>query len=116
MPIVDVEIVGARSLGGLAQEIADDVGDAFGASAGKVWVRLRALEAGNYAENRTQAPMPVFVSVLASAPPEGEALEALVGRITQAVARRTGRAADLVHVVFEPAARGRIAFGGRLVK
>ena len=116
MPIVDVEIVAGATAPGLAQQIADDVGDVFGAAAGKVWVRLRTLDGDSYAENRVAAPQPVFVRVLASAPPEGEARRQILSGITAAVARRTGRPPENVHVLFEPAAKGRIAFGGRLVE
>ena len=47
-------------------------------------------------------------------PPEGEALASRVARIAECVARITGRPADTVHVILEPALRGRIAFGGKL--
>ena len=116
MPIVDVEIVGGGEETGLAQALADDVGHVFEAQPGRVWVRLRSLEASRYAENGAAAPRPVFVCVLAFAPPEGEAMDDLVARLTEAVARRTGRPPENVHVLFEPAARGRVAFGGRLVR
>ena len=116
MPIIDVEIVEGAPAAGLAQQIADDVGDVFGVAPGKVWVRLRTLEADSYAENRAEAPRPVFVRVLASAPPEGETRTRVLSGITVAVARRTGRPPENVHVLFEPAAKGRIAFGGRLVE
>ena len=116
MPIVDVEIVDGTPAPGLAQQIADDVGEVFGAAAGKVGVRLRTLDAGSYAENRAAAPRPVFVRVRASAPPEGEMRQRVLSGITAAVARRTGRPPENVHVLFEPAAKGRIAFGGRPVE
>ena len=116
MPILDVEIVGGTPAAGLAQQIADDAGEVLGAAAGKVWVRVRTLGTESYAENRAEAPRPVFVRVLASAPPEGEARKSAVAGITAAVAKRTGRPPENVHVLFEPAAKGRIAFGGRLVE
>lgn len=119
MPIIDIEIVsrpGEDPAPPLAQPLADALGDAFGADAGKVWVRLRELPAAHYAENRAPAPAPVFVTVTASAPPEGEALRERIAQVTAAVARLTRRPAANVHVEFLPAARGRIAFGGRLVE
>jgi phenylpyruvate tautomerase PptA (4-oxalocrotonate tautomerase family) len=119
MPILDIEIVSAAPdaiAPGLAQALADELGDAFGAEAGKVWVRLRALPAAHYAENNATAPAPVFVTVLASAPPAGKQLQERIESITSIVAVHLERSRENVHVVFEPAARGRIAFGGRLVE
>ena len=117
MPIIDIELVGAGELpAGLAQLLADALGDAFEAEPGKIWVRIRPLSSANYAENLAEAPEPAFVTVLASAPPGGEALRRRIDDITRIVAAHTHRSPDLVHVLFEPAARGRIAFGGRLVE
>lgn len=119
MPIIDIELVSATrapAAPGVAQVLADALGDAFEVEAGKVWVRMRALPAANYAENRTNALEPAFVTILASEPPTGEALRRRVAQVTEIVARHTHRPPELVHVLFEPAARGRIAFGGRLVE
>lgn len=119
MPIIDIELVSASGdvgAPGVAQGLADALGDAFEVEAAKVWVRLRTLSSANYAENRAKPPEPAFVTVIAGTPPTGEALRQRVAQITQIVARHTHRPPELVHVLFEPAARGRIAFGGRLVE
>ena len=119
MPIIDIELVepaGTLSEAGLAQALADALGEAFGVAPGKIWTRIRSLPAANYAENHLSAPNPVFVTVLASAPPDGEELRKRIAQTTEIVARLTRRPADNVHVLFEPAAKGRIAFGGRLVE
>ena len=116
MPIIDIEIVEAAIDPRTTQALADALGQAFAAAPGKVWVRTRILPAGQYAENGTQAPAPVFVTVTASAPPEGAQLRERIGQIVEVVARLTHRPAENVHVEFAPAARGRIAFGGRLVE
>ena len=119
MPIIDIELVtttAASPDAAVTCALANELGDAFEAAPGKVWVRVRTLSSANYAENRVNAPEPVFVTVLASAPPEGEVLRRRVAAITEIVARFTHRERGHVHVLFEPAARGRIAFGGRLVE
>ena len=117
MPIVDIDIVDGTLTKKTTQALADAVGQAFGAAPGKVWVRSRILPATGYAENGAQpAPRPVFVTVTASAPPQGDELKAVIGRIVADVARLTNRPRDNVHVEFAPAAKGRIAFGGRLVE
>lgn len=121
MPIFDIEIAtrhGETLAPGLAGDLADALGAATGAAPGKVWVRLRALAPGAYAENHVgvDQPFPVFVALTASAPPEGEPLDRFVGEVTGAVARLTGRSPEFVHVLVHPAAKGRIAFGGKVVR
>ena len=121
MPIFDLG-VGRRAAGGvgpgLASRLADALGQALGAARGKVWVRLRTLAPEAYAENGEGdgRASPVFVTMTASAPPEGDALDRLVAQVTQAVAGQAGRPAENVHVVLQPAAKGRIAFGGKVVR
>jgi phenylpyruvate tautomerase PptA (4-oxalocrotonate tautomerase family) len=119
MPILDIEIVSDRQeriLGHITQALADELAQAFGAAPGKLWVKVRTLPREQYAENGGAAPMPVFVTVTASAPPAGDDLRARIGQITDAVARITRRPRECVHVEFLPPARGRIAFGGKLVE
>jgi phenylpyruvate tautomerase PptA (4-oxalocrotonate tautomerase family) len=116
MPIVDVELVGAPAADGLAQRLADEIGVALASPPGKTWVRVHTLSSARYAENGGNAPQPVFVTILSSAPPEGEVLDQRLARVTGIVARLTERDPHHVHVLYEPSARGRIAFGGRLVK
>jgi phenylpyruvate tautomerase PptA (4-oxalocrotonate tautomerase family) len=121
MPILDIEVVARKDEvlpAALARNLADSLGRAFDAAPGKIWVRLRTLADANYAENAVgeERPFPVFVSLTASAPPEGEELEVRIAQVTEIVARLTDRPPANVHVLVEPAARGRIAFGGRLVK
>ena len=115
MPILDVDIVGAADLD-LAQKIADAAGQVFHTPAGETWVRLRSPDA--YAESGGTLPegvRPVFVSVLKAQPPTGEALALEVSALTEAVAHACGRPPENVHVLYEPAAQGRLAFGGSLV-
>jgi phenylpyruvate tautomerase PptA (4-oxalocrotonate tautomerase family) len=120
MPIFDIEIVTRRGetvAPELAANLSDALGAVLGAAPGKVWVKLRLLGPGSYAENLSgeDRPHPVFVTLTASAPPEGERLEQVARQVTQAVARVAGRPPENVHVLVQPAVRGRIAFGGNLV-
>lgn len=116
MPIVDIEIVAGTIDARATQDLADGIGRAFEAEPGKVWLRVRELSGKHYAENDTAALHPVFVSVIASAPPEGATLKTRINQIVDVVARHTGRPRENIHVEFAPAARGRIAFGGKLVE
>jgi phenylpyruvate tautomerase PptA (4-oxalocrotonate tautomerase family) len=121
MPIIDVEIVtrpGEVLAPSLAGTLADAIGAVLGAAPGKVWVRLRPLPPEGYAENRCgeDRPCPVFVTLTASAPPEEGRLDLVVRQVTEAVARHADRPGENVHVLVQPAAKGRIAFGGELVR
>ena len=121
MPIVDIEIVGDVNAAppALAQALADAAGRIFGSPPGTTWVRVRALAAAAYAENDVAVAAdarPVFVTVIKRQPPSGPALAGEIGALTRLVAQAVGRAAEHVHVSYEPAAAGRIAFGGVVVE
>ena len=118
MPIIDVEIVGQESVGGdLAARLADMAGQVFGGPPASTWVRVRSLPQENYAENGTTSPAgwrSVFVTVRKAQRPTGPALRAEVRALTEGVARVCGRPVENVHILYEPDAQGRIAFGGTL--
>ncbi|CAG0949424.1 hypothetical protein BURK2_00102 [Burkholderiales bacterium] len=121
MPIVDVEVVVSPPgllPADLAERLADALGEVFGAEPGHVWLRLRVLPQARYAENATMvggAELPVFVDLLLADPPSGDARARQAAAVAVAVAQTCGRAAERVHIVYAPAAAGRIAFGGVLL-
>lgn len=122
MPIVDVELVGAvpAEVGsGLAQRLADRVGDVLGSRPQGTWIRLRFLAEQNYAENLDGPPPeriePVFVSILQAELPPEQQLAELAGRLATAIGAACSRPVANVHVLFEAAAVGRLAFGGKLL-
>ncbi len=118
MPIIDVEIITSESLdGGLAAGIAEMAAQVFGGPPASTWVRVRSLPREQYAENGTATPegwRAVFVTVRKARRPTGPALEAEVLALTEGVARVCGRPVENVHILYEPDAQGRIAFGGNL--
>jgi len=121
MPIVDVEFI--RSIEGAAMPsastLAAAIGRALGTPPGRIWVRLRMLDASCYAENESPvspSELPVFVTVLHAHLPAGSALVAEVQLLTQTVASCLGCASERVHVQYAPEGAGRQAFGGTLVK
>lgn len=121
MPILDVEIVGPLDGAiedGLAARLADAAAAVLDPDRPQgTWVRLHYLPLERYAENAggpLEGTSPVLVSVLEAAPPQGDALEREARALTEAVAEVCGRPAENVHVLYEPAAAGRIAFGGEL--
>lgn len=119
MPILDVEIVlrpGEAPAEGLPGALARAAGAALEARAGGTWVRLRTLPRERYGEDGELPPevAPAFVTVLLADPPTGAALRERAARLAAALAPLLDRPVEHVHVLVEPAARGRIAFGGRL--
>lgn len=130
MPIFHIDLLddGAPPDPTLPKRLADAFGALLGARPGHVWVRITRCPPEAYAENGS-GPVPrwAFVRVILrelppEIPPPGfktiPDAEALAGRayaITNIVAEETGRAAEDVHVYFDPPAAGRIAFGGELV-
>ncbi|HWB06738.1 MAG TPA: hypothetical protein VG796_27185 [Verrucomicrobiales bacterium] len=118
MPIVDVEIVGSEPVEeGLAARLADMAGQVFDSPPSSTWVRLRLLPRHCYAESNTPSPEgwhSVFVTVLKAQRQTGAALEAEARALAEGTARICGRPVENVHILYEPDARGRIAFGGNL--
>lgn len=121
MPILDVEFVGdvdgERSE--LAARLADAAGAVFDSPPQETWVRLRFLPEDEYAENGggpEAGVRPVFVTVLLGSPPDQETLAVKARALCDALSSAAQRPAENVHILFEPSARGRIAFGGELLR
>ena len=121
MPIIDVEIVVAPNdpvAAHLAQSLADAAGRVLDSPAGQTWVRLRLLAREHYAENESSlaaTELPAFVTVPKRALPRQAEVTDENATLTDAIAEVLGRARSCVHVEYAPAARGRLAFGGKLV-
>ncbi len=120
MPILRVAIVGNPEdyATDLAQRIADLAGEALESRKQGTWVKLEFLSLHRYAENGGMASgdQPVIVSVIQADLPAGDALRKQVTDLSNAMAEATGHPLVNVHLVMEPSARGRIAFGGHLVE
>jgi phenylpyruvate tautomerase PptA (4-oxalocrotonate tautomerase family) len=121
MPVLEVTVVGggpASTRAGLARGIADAAGAVFQSTPGSTWVVLREHPAEDYAENAAgpeEGYAPVFVRVLKKSLPSERELAREVEALTRAVAEVCGRDPEQVHVIYEPPAEGRTAFGGRLI-
>src|SRR5262245_18142810 len=122
MPILNVEIVmaGGETLPpDLSKRIADAAARVFGTPSGRTWVLLHRHSSESYAENGVglePGSLPMFVRVLKAAVPAQAELEREVSELARAVARACDRPVANVHVLYEPAAAGRNAFGGDLLK
>jgi phenylpyruvate tautomerase PptA (4-oxalocrotonate tautomerase family) len=121
MPVLEVRVVGELAGGlddGLAQRIADAAAEVLGSRPRGTWVTVDMVAAERYGENGgvEAGVAPVFVRVLLRDGPPGADAAERVAALTGAVAGCCGRAPENVHIIFEPAAAGRVAFGGRLVE
>jgi len=120
MPLVVIEIVGGESPvpPRLTNRLADKLGAIFGSKPGETWVRVHTLPHKAYAENKIAAPLgadAVFVAVTRRELPPVKFLTTEAALIASAVGKLCERPAERVHVIYEPPAAGRIAFGGKLV-
>lgn len=119
MPILQIDIVGEASSFGddLAQRLADAAGKALESRPQGTWVKLQFVPSTNYAENGGALESnPIIVSVIQAEPPSGEALRLQVSKLSKALSEATDHPMENVHIVIESAAKGRIAFGGKLVE
>ncbi len=122
MPILNVEVVGEVSeqiRSDLARQLADRAGVVLGSRPQGTWVRLHFLPDSAYSENQSATllpQMPVFVSLTFAEVPGKEELKLQLGALATEVASLVERPRANVHIIVEPPARGRIAFGGELLE
>ena len=119
MPILKVEVVGKREEfpRNLAQQIADSAATELDSRPQGTWVTTTFIQENDYAENggRDESLNPVLISLVLSDPPANGELQSLIAALTTAIASVVGVPSENVHIIVEPAARGRVSFGGRLV-
>jgi phenylpyruvate tautomerase PptA (4-oxalocrotonate tautomerase family) len=122
MPIVDVRPVVAVSHklpANAAQTLADAIACVLRAEPALVWIRITELPHEKYAENGASvrdSELPVFVQILHADWPDEGAMAKEAAALAEAVAFSLGRHAEHVHIEYSPPGRGRIAFGGKLVR
>ena len=121
MPILDVELVlkpGEMLTSDIAARIAEAAGEVFASKPRGTWVKVRILDSALYAENGTSPNMdvfPVFVSVLKSRI-DAAGLREEASRLAETIAGVCNRPRENVHIVYQPEAPGRVAFGGDLLE
>lgn len=101
------------------QSLADALGALFGSQPSGTWVRARQQQRAYYAENMieiTRDMRPVIVEILKSDLGSEEARAIEAAAVCALVAQTLGRRTENVHVIYQPAARSRVAFGGKLVR
>jgi phenylpyruvate tautomerase PptA (4-oxalocrotonate tautomerase family) len=120
MPILTVEIVAAPSQkisDTLASQLAHRAGQIFSSAPGSTWVKLYTIPQAHYAENGQEAAAvrPIFVSILKANLPDETEMAREVQELTTAVAQLCQHPPENVHIIYLPAASGRVAFGGQIV-
>lgn len=122
MPILDIRFVAPATTPAAppsARQLADALGPVFGAAPGRTWVRLHRHDAADYAENDaplSDAELPVFATLLLATLPEPGPRVLQARAVCEVVARLFGRPVERVHLEYAPEGRGRVAFGGELMR
>ncbi len=117
MPIIDVEVVGPIERKDLARLLANSAGEILESAVANTWVKLRSLSTKHYAENADLPPKmrPVFVSILLGRSYEESELAGIAIEMAASFSNILDRPKESIHILFEPNALGRIAFGGKLI-
>ena len=127
MPIVTIELMtdegsppgAALPSAEKIREIADALGAVFDSRPSGTWVKFREQIREHYAENEVALAVdtrPVVVEILKAELPDPNVLATEARVICLLIAKALRRPAENVHVIYQPAARGRVAFGGELVR
>lgn len=119
MPILTIEVVGELERAtGAAGRAADAAAAVLEVEAGRCWVKLKLLPREQYAENggAEEGISPVFVSLILAQAPQADSCRLQCQQLATALATALDRPAENIHILYQPDAKGRIAFGGRLVE
>ena len=111
----DAERVGKDTL----QTLADELGVYFDSEPSGTWVEVEYLPVEQYVENRLELPedmKPTLVYVLRHDLPSEEEVAREAMDLARLVSKRLQRPRRNTHIFYEPPGKGRIAFGGRLVR
>lgn len=121
MPILNIEMVtyaGETLEADLTTRISDIAADIYSSTPGRTWVRVRLLPIHQYAENGggpADNVRPVFVEILLTELPRQDEMTEQVSLLTAAIAQLCQRPPENVHILYLPAAKGRMSFGGKIV-
>ena len=119
MPILELEIVGIAEdfPANLAQLVADGAGVALSSRPQGTWVIISFIDTSRYAENGGAVDQPPIIArVLQAELPDTRTLKLQIAQLTRAISAAAKHPESSVHIIVEPAAKGRIAFGGTLVE
>ena len=101
------------------QTLADELGEYFDSEPSGTWVEVEYLPVEQHAENRFELPgdmKTTFMYVLKHHLPTEEEVAREAVDLARIVSKRLQRPRRNTHIFYEPPGKGRIAFGGRLVR
>ncbi len=123
VPIIRLKLIiqdDAERLGkGALQTLANELGIFFESEPSGTWVEVEYLPVEQYAENRFELPADMkttLVYVLKHQLPTEEEVAREALDLARIVSKRLQRPRRNTHIFYEPPGKGRIAFGGRLVR
>ena len=123
MPIIRLKLVIQHDTERLRkqtlQTLADELGIYFDSEPSGTWVEVEYLPVEQYAENRFELPedkKTTLVYVLKHHLPAEEKVAREAMDLARLVSKRLQRPRRSTHIFYEPPGKGRIAFGGRLVR
>ncbi len=123
MPIIRLKLVVQHDTERLEkntlQTLADDLGEYFDSEPSGTWVEAEYVPVEQYAENRlelSEDTKPTLVYVLRHDLPAEEEVAREAMDLARIVSERLQRPRRSTHIIYEPPGKGRIAFGGRLVR
>ena len=123
MPIIRLKLVVRNDDERLGKEklqtLADELGVYFDTEPSGTWVEVEYLPVEQYAENRFELPeetKTTLVYVLKHHLPAEEEVAQEAMDLARIVSKRLQRPRRNTHIFYEPPGKGRIAFGGRLVR
>lgn len=123
MPIIRLKLIVQHDTERLGKEtlqtLADELGIYFDSEPSGTWVEVEYLPVEQYAENRFELPgdtKTTFMYVLKHHLPTEEEVAREAVDLARIVSKRLQRPLRNTHIFYEPPGKGRIAFGGRLVR
>ena len=123
MPIVQLQLVIRDDSERVAHEtlqlLADELGEYFQSGAAATWVKVDYIPFEQYAENRETLrddARPTLVHVLKYKIPDQERLAQEAKELACIVANALLRPERHTHIIYEPDGKGRVAFGGLLLR
>ena len=123
MPIVQLQLVIRDDSERVAHEtlqlLADEIGEYFQSGAAATWVKVDYIPFEQYAENREALrddARPTLVHVLKYKVPDQERLAQEAKELARIVASVLLRPERHTHIIYEPDGKGRVAFGGILLR
>jgi phenylpyruvate tautomerase PptA (4-oxalocrotonate tautomerase family) len=122
MPIIEFQIIGNLEISDkkdFRKELINGLANIFGSENKSVWCKFNFIPVENYIENDNSGlsiplPLPIFLKILNYQNKSIEECKKEAIIISEFVSKVCNRPKENIHILYEPSAKGRIAFGGIL--